>query len=271
MAVSRYFGLPGCGKTTTLAMLAYKARCSGKYKYIYTNVDLMIDGVTYVPFDVLGKYELRDCLFLVDEAAIFCGDRDYKNFSKEKLKEFMMHRHKDCDIVLFSQEASGVDKKIRSITDRMYYVKKGIFLGKWITNIYRIPYDVMFPESGDNLGDILMGYKKPSILSRLFARRMYRPKYYQYFDSWQSDVLEPLPSEYQPYTDYLFERPFIYRFMDKFRFYKDWHTKTVILLRSVKRYRRQHRQYFSRSLPKKNKRLQLRPARIHATAENLSA
>ena len=54
MAVSRYFGLPGCGKTTTLAMLAYKARCSCRYKHIYCNVDLALDGVTYVPFDVLG-------------------------------------------------------------------------------------------------------------------------------------------------------------------------------------------------------------------------
>lgn len=233
MAVSRYFGLPGCGKTTTLAMLAYKARCSCKYKHIYCNVDLALDGVTYVPFDVFGVYELRDCLLLVDEAAVCCGDRDHKNFGKEKLKEFMMHRHKDCDIVLFSQEASGVDKKIRSITDRMFYVKKGIFLGKWVTNIYRIPYDVMFPESGDNLGDILMGYKKPSILSRLFARRISRSKYYQYFDSWISDELPPLPDKYKPYQDEFFQRPFRYRFLDKFRYYRSWHNKTIILLRSV--------------------------------------
>ena len=233
MAVSRYFGLPGCGKTTTLAMLAYKARCSCRYKNIYCNVDLALDGVTYVPFDVFGVYELRDCLLLVDEAAICCGDRDYKNFGKEKLKEFMLHRHKDCDIVLFSQEASGVDKKIRSITDRMFYVKKGLFLGKWITNIYRIPYDVMFPESGDNLGDILMGYKKPSILSRLTARRIIRSKYYQFFDSWESDVLPPLPAKFQAYQDDLFQRPSRYIVFDKIRYLYSWYSKTVILLRSL--------------------------------------
>ena len=122
MAVERYFGLPGCGKTTTLAMRAVKGIRSGKYQHIYSNVQLQVHGVTCVPFDVFGVYELRDCLFLVDEAMVVCGDRDHKNFGKEKLKEFMMHRHKDCDIVLFSQEADGVDKKIRSITDRMYYV-----------------------------------------------------------------------------------------------------------------------------------------------------
>lgn len=264
MAVSRYFGLPGCGKTTTLAMLAFKARCSGIYKNIYSNVPLLIDGVTCIPFDVFGVYEVRDCLFLVDEAMIVCGDRDHRNFGKEKLKEFMMHRHKDCDIILFSQEADGVDKKIRSITDRMFYVKKGFFTGKWISNIYRIPYDVMFPESGDNLGDILMGYKKPSIISRLFARRLYRPKYYSYFDSWENDALPPLPSKYQPYLDSDFQRPFIYRFFDKFRFYRSWLSKTSILLRSVRKYRKTHKKYFSSSLPRKNKLLQLRPSRIHA-------
>ena len=201
MAVIRYFGLPGCGKTTTLAYHALKAINSRRYKHVYSNVFLSIHGVTVVPFEFFGKYELRDCLILVDEAMIVCGDRDHKNFGKEKLKEFMIHRHKYCDIILFSQEADGVDKKIRSITDRMFYVKKGLLLGHWISTIYRIPYDVMFPDAGDRIGDIIMGYKRPPILARLFAKRLYRPKYYQYFDSWESDPLPELPSEYVPFQD----------------------------------------------------------------------
>lgn len=201
MAVIRYFGLPGAGKTTILTYHALNASRSGRYRNIYSNVFLSVHGVTHVPFDVFGTYELRDCLFLVDEAMIVCGDRDHKNFGKEKLKEFMMHRHKDCDIILFSQEADGVDKKIRSITDRMFYVKKGIITGKWFSSIYRIPYDVMFPEGGDKIGDIIMGYKKPPFLARVFAKRLFRPKYYKYFDSWESDELPPLPPEYKPYQD----------------------------------------------------------------------
>ena len=232
MAVIRYFGLPGCGKTTTLASEAYRAL--GKYKNIYSNVFLAIDGVTVIPFDVFGVYELRDCLFLIDEAMIVCGDRDHKNFGKEKLKEFMMHRHKDCDIILFSQEADGVDKKIRSITDRMYYVKKGLLLGKWFSTIYRIPYDVMFPSDGDHVGDIIMGYKKPPILTRLFAKRLFRPRYYKYFDSWENDPLPPLPDKYQPYRD---PDPPIFR---------PWLNKTFILLRSVKRIRKKNLKVYKR-------------------------
>lgn len=235
MAVIRYFGLPGAGKTTILTYHALNASRSGRYRNIYSNVFLSVHGVTHVPFDVFGTYELRDCLFLVDEAMIVCGDRDHKNFGKEKLKEFMMHRHKDCDIILFSQEADGVDKKIRSITDRMFYVKKGILTGKWFSSIYRIPYDVMFPEGGDKIGDIIMGYKKPPFLARVFAKRLYRPKYYKYFDSWESDELPPLPPQYKPYQDPNHRSPV----------FRPWWNKTLILLRKVKRYRKKNHRHFT--------------------------
>lgn len=241
MAVIRYFGLPGCGKTTTLAYHAFKAYKSGRYRHIYSNVQLAIHGVTVVPFEVFGVYELRDCLFLIDEAMIVCGDRDHKNFGKEKLKEFVMHRHKNCDIILFSQEADGVDKKIRSITDRMFYVKKGILTGKWFSSIYRIPYDVMFPSDGDKIGDIVMGYKKPPFLARVFAKRLYRPLYYKYFDSWENDPLPELPKEYQPYVDPNHHYPVL----------RPWLSKMVILLRSAKRYRKKNKGYFSSALTKK--------------------
>lgn len=243
MAVTRYFGLPGCGKTTTLAALAVKAFRSGRYRNVYSNVHLSVHGVICIPFEFFGKYELRDCLFLIDEAMIVCGDRDHKNFGKEKLKEFMMHRHKDCDIVLFSQEADGVDKKIRSITDRMFYVKKGIFLGHWFSTIYRIPYDVMFPESGDCIGDIIMGYKRPPILARLFAKKLFRPFYYKYFDSWESDPLPELPPIYQPYEDPDHRDPW----------FRPWCNKTLILLRYAKRYRKRNKDYFSRLIKTKKR------------------
>lgn len=265
MAVTRYFGLPGCGKTTTLAYHAVAAIRSGRYQHVYSNVFLSVHGVTVVPFEVFGVYELRDCLFLIDEAMIVCGDRDHKNFGKEKLKEFMMHRHKDCDIILFSQEADGVDKKIRSITDRMFYVKKGLLFGKWISTIYRIPYDVMFPSEGDNIGNIIMGYKKPPILARLFAKRLYRPKYYQYFDSWESDSLPSLPSKYKPYSDPNYHKPI-------FRIYIN---KSFILLRSCGQYRRAARWSgtppFSSTLPKRSHiRRDMRRARKITASETVA-
>lgn len=229
MAVSRYFGLPGCGKTTVLSMLALQAVRSRRYLHVYGNVHLNLPGYTYVPFDCFGRFDLTNCLLLVDEATIECGDRDYKSFSKEKLAAFMMHRHDNMDICLFSQTADGTDKKIRDITDRMYYIKKGLFLGKWISTIYKVPFKVLWPSSenngGENAGRILMGYVKPSFLEWLFARRVYRPLYYKYFDSWERIERPALPSIYKPIPVPLY--------------YEGWQLRAWIVTgRLMKRYRK---------------------------------
>ncbi len=202
MSVSRYFGLPGSGKTTVLAKLALDAMRSGKYRDVYSNVPLAIPGVTFINIrDVIGRYQLEYALILIDEAMVEVGDRDYKNFGQDLIRFFMMHRHYHLDIVLFAQEADGVDKKIRSISERMYWVRRNPILGYWITSVYRVPYKILWPDGenngGDNVGRILMGYVKPPFLSRLFARRIWRPAYYQYFDSWAVKQLDPLPQQYQ--------------------------------------------------------------------------
>lgn len=202
MAICRYFGLPGCGKTTLLTKLALQAVRSGKYKYVFTNVHIAVPGVTYIEFDWLGKYDIRDACVLIDEAMVHCGDRDHKEFGKEKIWYFVEHRHMCCDVHLFSQEADGIDKKIRSLTDRMFYIKKGLLLGHWISTVYYIPYGIVWPDensNGENLGRIVMGYMKPSIIQSLLAQRLWRPAYYGYFDSWEIDrELPPLPSDLRP-------------------------------------------------------------------------
>lgn len=202
MAISRYFGLPGCGKTTVLAMLALQAVKSKRYKNVYANVHLKIPGVTYLPFDCFGVFEIREAIYFVDEATINCGDRDYKNFTKNKIAYAMEHRHHFLDIVFFSQEADGMDKKLRSITDRVYFVSKGVFTRGFISSVYRVPYKILWPDGegdGENAGRILMGYVKPPWYSRLFARRVIRPLYYKYFDSWECEQLPPIPDKYKPY------------------------------------------------------------------------
>lgn len=194
--IMRYFGLPGCGKTTLAAKLAYEALKSGRFKNVYGNVAINIPGYTYIPFAWVGVYHLTDCCIIIDEAAIECGNRDYKNFTKERVEFFMTHRHYRTTVILFSQEPDGVDTKIRSITDQMFYVKKGALFGHWFSTVYRIPYGLVWPDensNGENLGKIVMGYLKPSFFARLFAQRVYRPKYYKYFDSWETKILKPLP------------------------------------------------------------------------------
>ena len=201
MAISLYFGLPGCGKTTLLAKHAYDAVRSGKYTYVYTNVHNTIPGVTYIDNDCIGAYDLRDCLLLIDEATLFADSRDHKNFSKDRISFFLLHRHYNVDVNLYTQQWNGVDLKIRVITDRVYYVYKTPLLGHWFTRYYRIPYGIIIPDpkksDSQKLGEIIQGYSKPSFLVRIFSPCVYRPRYYKYFDSFEAPALRPLPSIYK--------------------------------------------------------------------------
>lgn len=205
MAVELYFGLPGCGKTTLVAYEAYKAVKSRKYRNVYSNVRLSIFGVTYISNDCIGRYDICDGLLLIDEATLFADNRAHKDFSRDKIEYFLLHRHYNVDIKLFTQQWDGVDRKIRVITDRVYYVYKGLFTGHWFTKYYRIPYGIIIPDphksDGEKLGDIIQGYCKPNILIRLFAPVIYRPRYYKYFDSWQRNTLPKLPGMYTPYYE----------------------------------------------------------------------
>lgn len=201
--VSLFFGLPGSGKTTIMTQIALKWSKKKRYDNIYCNVKIAVPGVTYIDNDCIGKYCLRDCLLLIDEATLFADSRAFKSFTKDKLQYFLEHRHYRCDIYLFTQQWDGVDRKIRVITDRVYYVYKPLLTGHWISKYYRIPYGIIIPDKkdgGEKLGEIIQGYCKPSLLVRMLATKVYRPKYYKYFDSFECPYLPPLPAEYQTYT-----------------------------------------------------------------------
>lgn len=200
--ISLYFGLPGAGKTTVMAYLAKKAVKSKRYENVYSNVPLQIKGVTFIDNDCIGKYQLEKGIILIDEAIIFADARRYKDFDKDKVKYFMLHRHYKVDICLFSQQWDGIDRKIRCITDRVYYVYKTKLLGKLFTYFYRIPYDIIIPDrkdGSDKLGEIVQGYIQPPWYVKLFKTRVFRPFYYKYFDSFLHDKLPELPEKYFKY------------------------------------------------------------------------
>lgn len=234
MAISLYFGLPGCGKTTMLAKLAYQAVRDGRYNHVYSNVQMAIPGVTYIDNECIGKYELSDCLLLIDEATLFADSRAYKSFDKGKLEYFLLHRHYNADIALFTQQWDGVDRKIRVITDRVYYIYKTMLTGRWISKCYRIPYGIIIPDpkkGSDKLGEIIQGYARPPWYVRLFAMRVYRPRYYKYFDSWEQIPMDALPDQYQPITDDYYQRPYVRR----------WIKGSKQLWKKHKKYRRKER------------------------------
>lgn len=201
--ISLYFGLPGCGKTTLLTRMAIKGVT--QYPAVYGNIPLSVDGYTRIDNYCIGKYSLTDCLILIDEGTLFANSRSYKTFSDALTSFFLLHRHYRADIIIFTQQWDGLDKRIRVITDRVYYVYKTALTGRWITKYYRVPYGIIIPDpkksDSEKLGEIVQGYCKPSLLSRLFCGgRLYRPRYYKYFDSWDAPSLPPLPMQYTEFS-----------------------------------------------------------------------
>ena len=203
MAISLFFGLPGCGKTTLMVSHALKAAKGKRYKNVYCNVPISVPGVTFIDNDMIGQYNLRDCLILIDEATLFADNRAYKTFGKDKIQYFLLHRHYNADVFLYTQQWDALDRKIRVITDRVFYMYKGKLLGKWISSYYRIPYGIIIPDpkkkDGEKLGDIVQGYCKPNLLIRMFCPKLFRPRYYRYFDSWDCPPLPDLPEDVRPY------------------------------------------------------------------------
>lgn len=201
MACNLFFGLPGCGKTTLMTHFALMALKTGRYENVYGNVRLLIDGYVFIDNDCIGQYLLRDCLLLIDEATLFADSRAYKEFTRGKMTYFLEHRHYRADIFLFTQQWDGIDRKIRTITDRVYYVYKGFFTGRWISKYYRIPYGIQFPDpSSEKYGEIVQGYRKPDLFTQIFCPVLIRPLYYKYFDSFECPPLPELPPEYVAYN-----------------------------------------------------------------------
>ena len=72
---------------------------------------------------------------------------------------------------------------------------------------FREDESIIIPDKKHNadsggLGEIIQGYCKPSILTRtVFARRIYRPKYYRYFDSFMRPYRPELPETYTMYLN----------------------------------------------------------------------
>lgn len=190
--ISCYFGLPGCGKTTILAKLAVTAqrqidRGFSRYKYVYTNVQVNYPGIRIIKWDAIGKKDLSDCLILIDEATLYADSRAYKSFPKEKIDWFCTHRHDCADLVYFAQFFDAVDKRMRMVTDKVFYCRGIPLFG--LTTYIRIPKAIIIPEQ---TGEIVEGYRKPNFIESLFYRKTFRRKpWYKYFNSWVSYAKRP--------------------------------------------------------------------------------
>lgn len=198
-----YFGLPRTGKTTLLAKKALQLSrqiTSGKcpYKQILGNVDLIgIPHYRKISFDMLGKYCTTYSAILIDETTIEADSRQFKSFPKYQVDFLVLHGHALCDLFFFCQIFNRIDATIRMLANNVYYMYKIPLLGRWFTHMYRIPYSIQIPDpkksDTEKFGEIVAGFHKPDIITRLLTPPLFRVPYYKYFDSWVYPDLPPLP------------------------------------------------------------------------------
>lgn len=136
--VTALIGLPGVGKSLILSYIAHlytvgkspnncKLCVSSQKKYdrLYTNFEF--EGAYKLDFDKLGIAYYNNALMLCDEIQLFADSRNFKQFGDNLTYWFSNHRKDHLDFIYCTQDYSFVDKRIRSITDRVYVLERTIF------------------------------------------------------------------------------------------------------------------------------------------------
>ena len=195
--ITGYFGVPGVGKTTLLTKIAVKAikrmnRGKGKYENVYTN--FYCKGARRLDFNDLKTYKIINSLILLDEITMDADNRDFKNFPDEIRDFFILHRHLGNDIIYATQGYDAVDKKIRLLTQELWYMQKTVlpFFSEF-TSAKRIYRTININE---HTSELTLGYRFCNLLESFFTsnyKTVWRRRYYKYFDSFDEGILESRP------------------------------------------------------------------------------
>lgn len=189
-------GKKGSGKSTLISKLAIKYLNRG-YP-VYTNcADCKINGVRIINTYDIGKYQLENCVVLIDEISVFYDNRRYKETSKEFIEWLRYMRHDRLIVWAFSQ-SYDCDKKIRTMADGIYILKKyfRVFsIARLVDKNINIKESAMDAES-----QIVDELKFVPFFLPGATRFTYIPKYVQYFDSFKK-LHELLPMPFKSVLD----------------------------------------------------------------------
>lgn len=195
--ITGYFGTPGCGKSTFATMIAQKElrrmkRGRSPYKRIFANY--YIEGCYIIDYSQLGLYDFSDSLILLDELTLEADSRNFKQFDAIKKEFFIMHRHYNIDVIYFTQQWDGIDKKIRDLTYNLYRISKSRLPFFEHFSTAKVIYRVL--DINDQSHELVNGYRFPNIFENfLFSTRKicFRPLYYNKFNSFERKELPPPP------------------------------------------------------------------------------
>ena len=180
--IKAYFGVPGCGKSTTLVKEYRKNR--KKYEHVYT-INIDIKGCKRIERKDLEEYKFTNSLILWDEITMDADNREYKTFNKGLRDFFLLHRHLGVDIIYATQNFENVDKKVRDLTSELWYMRKSVIpLFSGFTSTTRIYRNININE---HTSELTLGYRFCNFIESLFVsnfKLIFRRFYYKYFNSW---------------------------------------------------------------------------------------
>ena len=178
--VTMFVGLPGSGKTTIAAMLA--KHCSKKHILCWSNVPIK-GTLQYDWFEHFGNFNMYPGLIIMDEAGITVDNRNWeKNMPKDKVEFLKLLRHYHVKLVIFSQTWNDCDLKLRSMTSKLFIVKRSLL--PMTTKAVPVYRTIDVDKETKEFKEI---YNKDGLIFSLFStKRCFRPFYYNMFDSWDA-------------------------------------------------------------------------------------
>ena len=197
--ITIYFGSPGVGKSTLLARFAFWNWVRSKlpkrfHKYDRVMSNYPISHTYLFEKSDIGKYDLtmggsdrkEKTLVLFDEAGVDFNARAYKQLLDFQNEHFRKHRKYREDWIVCSQVFNDMDKCIRDLSPRLFYLKRCTFW-PYTVKALRLKKSCTVDDTSHQIID---GYEFDHWFIRIFTtRRFYMPFYWGMFESWDAPDL----------------------------------------------------------------------------------
>jgi len=206
MSIFVYTGLPGSGKTTKLAQIAYtklngfqNQKEKGKKKpRLFSNIKFSEEVETehkdYIHYfnDIYDLPNWDNSEIFIDEASVYFDSRLWEKLPLEIRRFLFTHRHLNTNLYLIAQDFPTIDNSFRRLTEKMYHVRKLLSS--------REPSDTR-PDSKHpfnlcTIGEVkkeLWGVEKEHYEFENSHLELFRKKHFSIFDTKQSLPTQPLP------------------------------------------------------------------------------
>lgn len=191
--ITIFFAPPGAGKSTFCARFAWWNWFLKKFKlntYERVLCNFPVKHTYLFEKDDIGVFDLSDgkktTLVLLDEVSVEFHARMYKSLQAYQIEHFKKHRKYHEDFIIFSQVFDDMDKVLRDLAPRLYYIKKSLFF-PFTVKALRLRKSIMVDKDKHQVID---GYEfDPWYLRWLTTKRCYLPFYWGMFDSWDAPDL----------------------------------------------------------------------------------